>query len=98
MTIVVRPAAAADIEAAYRWYQHQRPGLGTEFLVALRDARARILENPEAYRVFHRQARRVRLKRFPYFLAYRVYSETIVVVGCLHGRRDPVVWKSRVDG
>ena len=26
--VVVRPAAAADIEDAYEWYESQQPGLG----------------------------------------------------------------------
>jgi len=33
--VVVRPAAASDIEDAYRWYESQRAGLGDEFLAAL---------------------------------------------------------------
>jgi len=32
--VVLRPAAAADVEAAYRWYEQQRAGLGDEFLAA----------------------------------------------------------------
>jgi hypothetical protein len=34
--VVLRPAAAADVEAAYRWYEQQRAGLGDEFLDAVR--------------------------------------------------------------
>jgi plasmid stabilization system protein ParE len=57
--VVVRPAAAADIEDADRWYESQRPGLGEEFLAALRGTQDRILEHPEAYPVLHRDTRRV---------------------------------------
>jgi hypothetical protein len=32
MQIVIRPAAAADIEDAFVWYEQQRLGLGSEFL------------------------------------------------------------------
>jgi hypothetical protein len=31
MQIVVRPAAAADIEDAFVWYEQKRQGLGLEF-------------------------------------------------------------------
>lgn len=34
MQIVVRPAAAADIDEAFLWDEGQRPGLGHEFLAA----------------------------------------------------------------
>ena len=43
--VVVRPAAAADIEDAYEWYESQQPGLGDEFLAALRTTRDRLLEH-----------------------------------------------------
>lgn len=96
--IIVRPAAAADIEDAHQWYRDKRPELGAEFLVAVRQAGARIRDNPEAYPVVHREARRIRLRRFPYSLLYRVYPDVIVVVACIHGRRDPLIWKARLDG
>ena len=98
MNIITRPAAAADIEDAYQWYRDKRPQLGRDFLAAVREAGSRIGENPEAYPVFHREARRVRLKRFPYSLMYRVFPYVVVVVGCLNGRRDPLKWQSRADG
>ncbi len=31
---IVRPAAAADIEDAYSWYERQQAGHGDEFLAA----------------------------------------------------------------
>lgn len=34
MQIVVRPAAAADVDDAFLWYEGQRAGLGHEFLAA----------------------------------------------------------------
>ena len=74
--VVVRPAAAADIEDAYRWYESQRPGLGEEFPAALRATRDRVLEHPEAYPVLHRDTRRVPIReRFPYGLFYALTTE-----------------------
>lgn len=32
---IFRPAAAADVEDAYQWYEDQRAGLGEEFLAAV---------------------------------------------------------------
>jgi hypothetical protein len=34
MQCIVRPAAAADIDDAFLWYEAQRPDLGREFLAA----------------------------------------------------------------
>ena len=65
MKLIVRPAAAADIEDTYRWYGDRDPDLGAKFLDAVREAGARLKENTEAYPIFYREARRIRLKRFP---------------------------------
>lgn len=94
--VVVRPAAAADIENAYEWYESQQPGLGDEFLAALRTTRDRLLEHPEAYPALHRNTRRALIpQRFPYALFYRLYGDTIVVVACMHAKRDPRLWQRR---
>ena len=47
--VIVRPAAAADIEDAYQWYELQRPGLGEEFLGALGVTRDRLLEQQKPF-------------------------------------------------
>ena len=94
--VVVRRAAAADIEDAYEWYESQRPGLGEEFLAALKSTQSRVLEQPVAYPVLHRGTRRALIpQRFPYGLFYRVHGDTIVVVACMHARRDPWRWRRR---
>ena len=95
MQLLVRPAAAADIEEAYRWYERQRVGLGEEFLDALDATLKDIAAHPAAYAVIHREARRALLHRFPYGVFYRLHGETIIVVACMHGRRHPKRWKGR---
>lgn len=93
--VIFRPAAAADVEDAFRWYEIQRVGLGAEFIAAVRAGVQAIAANPEISVVVHRNTRRGLLKRFPYALYYRIYSESVVVVACMHGRRDPLRWQSR---
>ena len=95
MQLLVRAAAAADVEEAYWWYQRQRAGLGEEFLEAVDAILRDIATHPKAYPVIHRETRRALLRRFPYAIFFRVYGETIIVVACMHGRRDPIRWKSR---
>ena len=92
---VLRPAAAADIEEAFLWYARQRAGLGDDFLAAVQSALGNIVTHPTRYPVIHRNTRRALVHRFPYQIFYRVYDEAVVVVACMHGRRDPIRWKSR---
>ena len=93
--LLVRPAAAADIADAFEWYERQRAGLGEEFLSAVDTALGGIAANPGAHAVLHRDTRRALLGRFPYGLFYRVYNESVIVVACMHVRRDPQRWKAR---
>ncbi len=95
MPPVLRPAAAADIEEAFLWYERQRAGLGEEFLAVVQSALDHIVTHPTRHPLIHRDTRRALVHRFPYAIFYRVYEEVVVVVACIHGRRDSIRWKSR---
>jgi plasmid stabilization system protein ParE len=95
MQCIVRPAAAADIDDAFLWYEGQRAGLGHEFLAAAQALIDSIAEHPLRYPVIRRNTRRALLRRFPYAIYYRVYGDVILVVACMHGRRDPRRWQVR---
>jgi hypothetical protein len=79
-------AVAADIEAAFEWYQREEPDLGFEFLDELRDAYKRILEGPLKYSVLRYEIRRALARRFPYAIYFSVEGDVIVVLGV---HRDP---------
>jgi plasmid stabilization system protein ParE len=92
--VLVRPAAAADIEDAFQWYEHQRKGLGDEFLAALRATMDLILVHPEAFPVLHRGARRALVqRRFPYGLYFRIDGDIVILVACLDAKRHPRRWR-----
>lgn len=95
MSLVIRPAAAADLDEAFLWYEAQRPGLGNEFLIAVEQVFHAVLENPCRYRVVYRDTRRAHVRRFPYGVFYRPVGDDVVVVACFHGRRDPRRWVGR---
>lgn len=81
--------------AAAFWYDAQHPGLGDEFLDAVRGAGRRALEAPGMYQRVHDGMRRVLVPRFPYMLIFQESSDEVIVLGCVHGHRDPRVWQSR---
>ena len=92
---IFRPAAAADVEEAYRWYEAQQGGLGDEFLAAVSTIIESLVAYPERFPIVYRQTRRVNLRRFPYSLFCRIIDDQIIVVACMHGRRNPRRWQSR---
>lgn len=69
--------------------------MGTEFREAVREKLRDIAADPMLYQVVHRDTRRALLRRFPYGLYYRIYPGIVVVVACMHGRRNPRRWKAR---
>jgi plasmid stabilization system protein ParE len=95
MQCIVRPAAAADIDDAFLWYEAQRPGLGHEFLAAADALIDAIAEHPLRYPLIRRNTRRALLRRFPYAVYFRIYDRVVVVVACMHGRRNPRRWQVR---
>jgi toxin ParE1/3/4 len=92
---VFTPAAEADVEDAFQWYEVQRIGLGATFRHAVDVAIAALEAHPEAYAILHRSTRRVLLPGFPYGLYYRLVDDGPVVVGCIHAKRHPRAWRSR---
>lgn len=95
MNLVLRPAAAADLDEAFHWYEAQRPGLGSQFLKAMEEVFQAVSETPPAYPVVHRDTCRAHVRRFPYGVFFRVVGDDIVVVACFHGKRNPGRWKGR---
>ena len=95
--LVIQPEAEADLDAAYRWYQNQRYGLGAEFIECIEAVFERICEMPELHAVVYRNVRHALVRRFPYVVCYVFDEGAVDVVAVFHGHRDPTVWKSRVD-
>ena len=54
-----------------------------------------VVANPQQFPIVHRETHRALCRRFPYGLYYRIVDDQIVVVACMHARRDPRRWQSR---
>lgn len=93
--VFLRPAAAAELDEAYKWYERERAGLGDEFLQAADALVARVGESPLAFPIVHRDRRRAVFRRFPYSQIYRVIDGDVFVLACSHGKRNPRTWRLR---
>jgi plasmid stabilization system protein ParE len=85
----LRPELLDDVSEAYAWYEERANGLGDEFLRAFYAAIARIQRNPTLFRKAYSEFRRLFLRRFPFFLYYRIEDETIVFILLFHCARNP---------
>lgn len=97
LAIVFRPEAKADVLAAHDWYEQQQSGLRAGYVDALNVLLDRIKTMPRMYAAVLRNARRAKLRTFPYLIYYRVHADRIEVVAVLHGSRDPKRWQERVN-
>ena len=95
-TIYFSEEASAEVEAATYWYEEQRKGVGSEFMIALEAVLASVQRSPMLFPVAHRDVRRARLKRFPYGVFFRIKKDEIEIVSVFHSRRDPARLKSRL--
>ena len=96
LAVVFRPEAADDVNAARRWYENQRAGLGKEFAQSLSGTIKRIQGMPRMYVRVLEEVRRAKLARFPYVVYYRLLDSSIEILAVLHGRRHPSVWQERI--
>jgi plasmid stabilization system protein ParE len=93
--ILFRPEAEVELMEAASWYEERGKGLGADFLRSLDAAVAAIERNPHAYPIVFGKVRRSVLRRFPYIIIYRVENDEILILACIHGRRDPKRWQER---
>ena len=90
--IVFRTSANEQLVAAKNWYDQQRHGLGDEFARSMESAINRVARNPFDAPAVYQDVRRVLLKRFPYSVFYIVTGNNLLVLSCLHTRREVVDW------
>jgi plasmid stabilization system protein ParE len=93
--LISEPRADLDVEAAFEWYEKERPGLGLEFLDELRAAYNRIIDNPFKYQHLRSGVRRTLLRRFPYAVYFAIEDDVVVVLAVLDASRDPAEWQRR---
>lgn len=93
----LRPQVSADIASAADWYDAQQPGLGAQFVHAIRDRIDQLLQDPLRSRIRDRarRARWVLPPRFPYRIIYRVTGDVVLVIAVIHAARHERNWKKR---
>jgi len=87
--VEVHPLVADEAEAAERWYRERNETAATRFRRELDRAVGVIAERPEAAPPYVGNTRRFLLRRFPFFVVYRVFSQRVQVVAVAHARRRP---------
>jgi plasmid stabilization system protein ParE len=94
--VIFTQAARAELIDAQEWYENEVPGLGRRFRAAVDAVVQRMSANPQQFPVVYKSIRRALLHRFPYALMFVIEAdETLTVIACFHGSRDPARWQKR---
>lgn len=95
MKVEFHPAADAELRATAVYYEGRLPGLGSEFLAEVESVCSRLSEHQALGPRLDAEHRRLRLRRFPFGLIYRVKSFKVQIVAVAHRRRLPGYWRGR---
>ena len=90
--LIIRKRAENHLTTAFDWYQEQRTGLGSEFLLSIESTLLLIERSPLLFQVRHKNIRAVIIPRFPYGVFYFVDQDKIVVIAVFHLSRNPKLW------
>jgi len=94
--IAFHPDAAMELEAAADFYEKQSSGLGVDFRKDLELAVRRIQAAPLRYSPYSKRTRRFLIRRFPYLVIFREFSDEIMIVAVAHCSRRPGYWHERI--
>ena len=94
--VIFTRAASAELIDAQDWYENEAPGLGRRFRQAVDAVIESMSASPRQFPVIYRNVRRALLRRFPYALMFVIDpDDTLTVIACFHGSRDPAHWQKR---
>src|SRR5258707_15497783 len=93
LPIVLRDEAQAEFDAAFDWYDAQRPGLGSEFAAEIQKVFDHISFNPLIHQLVFADIRKSVVRRFPYCVFYRPHQDRVEVIAVFHSSRDPSIWQ-----
>ncbi len=97
MTTQFLPEAEEELIEAALWYEAREAGLGRRFREDVACVLDRIDRSPLLWREMAGGYRRVNCPIFPYYVAYFIRGDTIVVAAVAHGHRKPGYWRLRTE-
>ena len=96
MTLDFLPEALAEFGEAAEYYEAQREGLGERFRQEVLEVCQAIAERPLLWRERPNGCRRVNCPVFPFYVAYFIRGNLILIAAVAHGHRRPGYWRGRL--
>ena len=96
MTLDFLSEAAAEFCEAAEQYESRQEGLGARFRGEVLEVCRSIVQQPLLWRERSGDYRRVNCPVFPYYIAYFIRGDLVLVAAVAHGHRNPAYWKDRL--
>jgi plasmid stabilization system protein ParE len=96
MTLEFLHEASAEFLEAVLYYEGKEPELGMKFLSEVDRVCDSIVTDPLLWREREGGYRRVNCPVFPYYVAYFIRGEKIIIAAVAHAQRKPEYWKDRL--
>ena len=96
-TLDILDEALEESEEAARWYARRSASAAVGFSESLALAIWQIQQSPDSWQPHDHGTRRILLRRYPYWVIYRVEDARIVIIAVAHTSRRPDYWHDRVD-
>lgn len=96
MTTLWHDDAVRELEEAALYYSGIDEELGERFISTTEVTLAEIQARPVMRRKFDGEARKARLKRFPYAVVYWVDQAALRIIAVMHLHREPGYWHGRL--
>lgn len=96
MTLEFLAEASEELLEAVMYYEEKEAELGLRLLDEVDDVCDSILANPLLWREREGGYRRVNCPIFPYYVAYFIRGERIIIAAVAHAHRKPEYWKNRL--
>jgi hypothetical protein len=87
--------ASAELIEAALWYDSKEAGLGKRLRDEIAHVVSRIAEDPLLWRERAGGYRRVNCPVFPYYVAYFIRGDRILIAAVANAHRKPDYWKTR---
>ena len=94
-SVFIAAAAEDEFAEALVWYSQRSLRAATDFDHELNQAIEQISAAPDRFPTFDKRHRFYLLRRFPYFVLYRIEANSILVVAIAHTSRKPDYWRDR---
>ncbi|MCW4467500.1 type II toxin-antitoxin system RelE/ParE family toxin [Flavobacterium sp. MFBS3-15] len=79
-----------SVMKAFDYYESVQKDLGDYFILSLEKCLASIDNNPEIFKIIHKNFRQAKVPKFPYIVLYRIIDTGIIIDNVFNTYRNPI--------